>query len=172
MACQASRKAYERWLRFFKKHIGKGLSYTNAVEEALCFGWIDGQVRRLNEESYALRFSQRRPGSVWAPSNIARVKRLTREGKMAKAGLDVFRSADLRRRTATSVAVPTSLRLPPALRQALVKNATAWKHFRSYPPLFRRTAIWWVRSAKKPETRLRRIRNVVENAARFDSPHF
>lgn len=153
------------WVRLNKKHVGQGLQYAEAVEEALCFGWIDGQLRRIDDRSHMVRFTPRRAGSIWAPSNIARMKRLIKEGRMTPAGRRVFKPAEVKRRTAPTAAAPTSLRLPPDLAKALRKSPKARKHFLNYPPSHRRIAIWWVRSAKHPETRERRIRNIVQNAA-------
>lgn len=154
------------WLKLNKKHVGKGLQYAEAVEEALCFGWIDGQLRRIDEKSHLLRFTPRRPGSVWAPSNIARVKRLIKEKRMTPAGLALFKQKEIV--AGPSAAVPNSLRLPPDLKKALAVKPVALKHFLGYPKSFRRTAIWWVKSAKHPETRERRIRNIAKNAEKHE----
>ena len=95
----------EIWLIFYKKHLNKkSLAYTDAVEEALCFGWIDGQLRRIDSARHMIRFSPRRPGSIWAPSNIKRVRKMIREKKMTKNGLTLFKQADLRAQTAPTVA--------------------------------------------------------------------
>ena len=84
----------EVWLLFHKKHMGRpGLEYVEAVEEALCFGWIDGQLRRIDEEKHAIRFTPRRTGSVWAKSNKARVARMIEQGRMTEAGMALVRDA-------------------------------------------------------------------------------
>lgn len=160
------------WVLFYKKHVGRGLTYEEAVEEALCFGWIDGQLRRIDEKQHILWFCPRRPGSVWAPSNIARVQRLIREKKMAANGLAVFRSAKLQKRTAPSAVSQARIVLPPELRRALITNRKAWMHFQNYPKSFRRTAIFWVLDAKHGETRTRRIRDIVANAAKNLRPKY
>ncbi len=160
------------WVQLYKKHVNRGLQYPEAVEEALCFGWVDGQLRRLDDRRHMLRFTPRRPNSVWAPSNIARVRKLSKAKRMTAAGLKVFRSAKLERQTAPDASVARSLILPPDLRRALRGRRLAWQHWQNRPPSARRIAIWWVRSAKQPATRLRRIRNIVSNAARYAKAHY
>lgn len=160
------------WLKLAKAYVGHPLSYPRAVEEALCFGWIDGQLRRIDDRWHMLRFTPRRPGSVWAPSNIARMKRLIKEKRMTPAGLKVFRQADLKTDTAPSPAMTSSLRIPPDLARAFAARPIARQHFRGYPPSHQRRILWWVRDAKQPETRARRIRDVVKNAAVHARPSF
>jgi uncharacterized protein YdeI (YjbR/CyaY-like superfamily) len=160
------------WLKLYKKHVSRGLQYAEAVEEALCYGWIDGQLRRIDETQHMLRFSPRRQHSVWAPSNIARVKKLIREKKMTPAGLKLFRSAKLVVQTAPDSTKPRSLVLPPDLKRALMKNKIAWQHWQNRPPSAKRIAIWWVRTAKQPATRLRRIKNIVSNTAKYARAHY
>lgn len=181
----ANRAAWRTWLRahhrrnggvwvlLYKKQVGRGMTYEAAVQEALCFGWIDGQLRRIDDRCHMLRFSARRKGSVWAPSNIARVKQLIREKKMTTAGLAVFRSARRQKqRIVPTAASQPRIILPTDLRKMFVANRRAWMHFQNYPKSFRRTAIFWVTGAKQKKTRKRRIRAVVANAARYVSPHY
>lgn len=160
------------WLQLNKKHVQRGLQYAEAVEEALCYGWIDGQLRRIDDQQHMLRFSPRRPNSVWAPSNIARVKRLIAAKKMTAAGLKLFKLAKFEKQTAPIASTPKSLSLPTDLKLALMKNRLAWKHWQTRPPSAKRIAIWWVRSAKHSETRLRRIKNIVSNTARYEKAHY
>jgi len=117
-----------------------------------------------------LRFSPRKPDSTWAPSNIARMKQLIKAGKMTPAGLAVFTFANSKQPVAPDRRMISSLIVPKDLAAALRKNRRALVHFQSYPPSHRRIALWWVRSAKKSETRMRRIRNIVANAARHPKP--
>lgn len=170
-------KKKEVWLVFYKKHTEKkSLAYTDAVEEALCFGWIDGMLKRIDERRHMIRFSPRRPGSIWAPSNVARVRKMIREKKITEAGLRLYKSAKLETQTAPTI--KTKLKkskriiIPPDLRQALAKNPKALANFKSYPPSFRLLAIHWVRSAKKSETRQRRIRDIAANAAKHEKPTY
>ncbi len=165
-------KSSGAWVQLYKKHMNRGLAYADAVEEALCFGWVDGQLRRIDGRRHMLRFTPRRPNSIWARSNITRVKKLMKAKKMTAAGLKLFRTARRERNTAPDASVPRSLSLPHDLRQALVERRIAWQHWQNRPPSARRIAIWWVRSAKKPETRRRRVRNIVSNAARYAKAHY
>lgn len=161
----------ELWVTLYKKHVARGLTYPEAVEEALCFGWIDGQLRRLDDEKHMLRFTPRRPGSVWAPSNIARVRRLTKEKKMTLVGLKVFTPRKHPERVALA-ATTTTRRLPADLGRALRTKPIAWKRFQSYPPSHRQRILWWVMSARQSATRQRRIQNVVSNLVRYARPHW
>lgn len=174
---QHHRTATEAWVVLFKKHSGRGgVTYEAAVEEALCFGWIDGQLRRINDVKHMLRFSPRRSNSVWAPSNIKRVRRLIKAGRMTPAGLALFRAASRPARTVPTVTTLTRaskrMVVPADLRRALAGRPTARQHFLGYPPSFRLLAVHWVTSAKKRETRQRRIELVVRNAAKHSRPTF
>ena len=162
----------EVWVMLYKKQVGRGMQYPEAVEEALCFGWVDGQLRTIDKRCHMLRFSPRKPSSTWAPSNIARMKRLIKEKKMTRAGLEVFTPSKHPERVAPVTLTPKSLNVPPDLRRALRARSRAWKHWRAYPRSFRRIAIWWVRSAKKPETRERRIKNIVFNTGKNVRPQY
>lgn len=167
----------EIWLVFYKKHTDKkSLAYTDAVEEALCFGWIDGLLKRIDNEKHKIRFSPRRPGSIWAPSNVARVRKMIREKKMTEAGLKLFKNAKLEKQTAPTVktVIKKSKRIviPPDLRKALAAEPKALKHFTNYPPSFRLLAINWVKTAKHEQTRERRIRDITANAAKHTKPTF
>lgn len=170
-------KKKEIWLVFYKKHTSKkSLAYTDAVEEALCFGWIDGMLKRIDSERHKIRFSPRRPGSLWAPSNIARVRKMIRAKKMIEAGLKLYRTAKLETQTAPTVKTvlkkSKQIVVPPDLRQALAKNPKALANFKSYPPSFRLLAINWVKTAKHEQTRQRRIRDIATNAAKHAKPAY
>jgi uncharacterized protein YdeI (YjbR/CyaY-like superfamily) len=169
--------AFRRWLDahhvskrelivgFYKKHTGKpSLTYQEAVDEALCAGWIDGVRRTLDGERYTIRFTPRRPRSRWSRVNIRRAGELAAEGRMTPTGLAVFAA---RRRTTRGYSYETRPRqFPLPLKRRFRANASAWAFFESEPPGYRRTAIWWVVSAKKPETRARRLERVIECSAR------
>ena len=167
----------EIWLIFYKKHLNKkSLAYADAVEEALCFGWIDGILKRIDNEKHKIRFSPRRHGSVWAPSNIKRVRKMICEKKMTKDGLVLFKQTDLRTQTTPTVAAVQKkskrIVMPPDLRKALAAKPKALEHFTNYPPSFRLLAIQWVVTAKHKETRQRRIRDIVSNAAKHARPAY
>jgi uncharacterized protein YdeI (YjbR/CyaY-like superfamily) len=152
----------ETWLVYHKKHTGKPrVAYDAAVEEALRFGWIDGLVRRVDEARFAQRFTPRRPGSVWSPANIERVRRLVDQNRMAPAGL-VHAEKALRGEVKIQAAPKGDLPMPTDLKKALGAREGAWQQFESFPPSCRRAYLHWIASAKRPETRARRITEAVK----------
>jgi uncharacterized protein YdeI (YjbR/CyaY-like superfamily) len=155
----------EVWLVMLKKHVtGPCVSLSEAVEEALCFGWIDGHLQRIDDRSHALRFTPRRPGSTWAESNRARVERLTREGRMTAAGLEAVRVA--KERGTWGEQAPERIDVtPPDLEAALAAQPAAAERWRAWPPSHRRQYVYWVVDAKRPQTRERRVAEVVRRAA-------
>jgi len=144
------------WLIFFKKVTGRStLSREEALEEALCFGWIDSVVRRIDEESYAFKFTPRRPGSKWSEANKRAAKRLIDEGRMTLAG---------RAKLGCALDVETAHRpepqadeVPDFMRIALERDEEAWRYFSDLPPSYQRDYTRWVSSAKRAETRERRL---------------
>ncbi len=155
----------EIWLVFLKKHVGEPcVTLDEAVEEALCFGWIDGHLRRIDDRSHALRFSPRKPASQWSASNKVRVERLAREGRMAPAGLAVVAAAKANGTwdELTSLDADTT---PPDLEAALAGEPAAAERWRTWPPSHRRAYIIHVLQAKRADTRARRIDFVVRRAA-------
>jgi uncharacterized protein YdeI (YjbR/CyaY-like superfamily) len=154
--------APELLVGFHKTSSGKAsVSWPESVDEALCFGWIDGVRRRLDESSYTIRFTPRRPGSIWSAVNIRRAQALERQGRMAAAGHRAF----ARRREKRSMRYsyeqrPAELVAPYA--GMLRRNAAARKFFESQAPSYRRAATWWVLSARREETRLKRAATLVE----------
>lgn len=165
-------KSQGLWVMFYKQHVNRGLKYPEAVEEALCFGWIDGQLRRIDDRQHMLRFTPRRPGSVWAPSNIARVKKLIKEKKMTAAGLKVFTPPKHPEHVAPVAATPGSLTIPADLQRSLRARPITWRRLKAYPRSHQQRIIWWVRSAKQAETRQRRIKQIVSNLTRYAKPHW
>jgi uncharacterized protein YdeI (YjbR/CyaY-like superfamily) len=146
------------WLVYYKAHTGKPrVAYDDAVEEALCFGWIDSIVRRLDEQRYAQKFTPRRRGSSWSDSNRRRVKKLLRDGLMTPAGLRTLEGGGARPR-------PPPVRevaLAPRLRRALEANERARSFFDGLAPSYRRLYVRWVMSAKREETRTGRMREAI-----------
>jgi len=154
-------KKQEIWLVYYKKNSGQTrLSYEDAVQEALCFGWIDGKIQRIDEQRYAQRFTPRKPNSRWSATNIRRVERLTAEGEMTAGGLASFNSA-ARRQTP-----PLPTQMPKEIEAQFRKQRVAWNNFQSFPPHYRRLTTGWVASAKKQETRLKRLEKLIEFSAR------
>jgi uncharacterized protein YdeI (YjbR/CyaY-like superfamily) len=155
------RRAQEIWLLYYKKNSGKPrIPYDDAVEEALCFGWIDGKTRRIDEARYAQRFTPRRPQSCWSASNIQRAKKMITDGRMMPAGLQAF-SFHSRRKMPS---IPTQL--PKNLEQRFKRQTAALENFNRFPPFYRRMTVRWVASAKKEETRLKRLNRLIEFSAR------
>jgi uncharacterized protein YdeI (YjbR/CyaY-like superfamily) len=151
----------EIWLVFYKKAAGKpGVSYDHAVEEALCFGWIDGQKKRLDEECYAFRFTPRKASSAWSKSNLERVGRLIADGKMMPAGLQVYNSGERRE------VAPLPTEMPKELEDRFRKQRAAWTNYEKFPPGYRRVTAGWVATAKKEETRIKRLEKLIEFSAR------
>lgn len=152
----------EIWLIYYKKNSGKPrIPYSDAVEEALCFGWIDSTVKKIDEEKYAQRFSRRNIGSIWAKSNMERVSRLIKEGKMTPAGLEAFKNFD-KNRSQKALRAADSLIIPRDLKEALMKNKGAWRNYNDFSSSNKKMYIWWVANAKRPETRAKRITSIVE----------
>jgi uncharacterized protein YdeI (YjbR/CyaY-like superfamily) len=152
-------KEREVWLVFFKRHTGrKRLEYGDAVEEALCFGWVDSIIRRLDEDRYAQKFTPRRTGSGWSDLNIARARKMIAAGLMTPAGSAMFDPALLRRSPTPSPAKAAEKRpIPAYISAALADDARARAFFESLAPSYRRLYVSWVDSAKKEETRQRRL---------------
>ena len=159
--------AQEMWLVFYKKHVGKpGLTYIEALEEALCFGWIDGILKRIDGEKHTIRFSPRRTNSIWSEQNKQRVGRLIQEGRMAEAGLAKVREAKANGQWAKAAVREDVTIVPPELTVALADNAKARVNFEKLAPSYRRQFIYWVSVAKHNETRRRRVAEVVRLLAR------
>jgi len=157
--------ARELWVGFYKKASGKrGLEYKEAVDEALCFGWIDGIKKRVDEASYTHRFTPRTAGSIWSAINLKRMKVLIASGLVSKAGLETYERRDPRRAGLYSFENrPQSF--DAAIERRFKSNARAWEFFRAQPPGYRKLVTFWIMSAKKEETRMRRLDAVVAKAA-------
>lgn len=156
----------EIWLILYKKHARRaGLTYEQAVEEALCFGWIDGVLKRLDDEKHVLRFSPRRPNSVWSDPNKRRVRRLTQAGRMTEAGLRAVRVGKRRGTWQAGSGPAVHDPAPPELQAALSRHRAAREQFERLTAAQRRQYVAWILLAKRPETRARRVRAAVERLA-------
>jgi uncharacterized protein YdeI (YjbR/CyaY-like superfamily) len=156
-------KTSELVVGFHKAATGKpSITHKQALDEALCFGWIDG-VAHGGDTSWTIRFTPRRKGSVWSDINIARVGELTKLGRMHPAGLAAFEKRDPKKQKHYSNE-NRGTPLDPAYEKKFRANRKAWAHFESRPPSYRRPAIWWVMSAKKPETRARRLATLIADS--------
>jgi len=156
--------ATELWIGFYKKDSGKvGLTYAEALDEALCFGWIDGLKKRVDAVSFMQRFTPRKPNSIWSLINVGHVERLRRVGRMKPAGLKVFAA----RTTARSGVYSFENRprkLSPALQRQFKSDSAAWNFFQQQPPGFRRVACFWLMSAKQEATRQRRLAQLMADS--------
>lgn len=156
-----SKTATEVWLVYYKKNSGKpSIEFSDALDEVLCFGWIDTKIKSLDASRFMMRFVPRKPGSSWSPSNIARVKRLIAQHRMTAAGRAPFAGHQARRMP------PLPAHLPKELERRLKTCSAAWKAFQTFPPGYRRLSIGWVASAKQAQTREKRLAKLIEFSAR------
>ena len=147
----------EVWLVYYKKHTGRPrIPYDDAVEEALCFGWIDSTVRRVDDDSYVQKFTPRRDRSNWCESNVRRARKLIGEGRMTKAGFDAIAEGALEKKFEPK---PKSkdTEVPRFVSDALKKTPRAWENFNALAPSYRREYVGWITQAKREETRERRL---------------
>lgn len=153
------------WVGFHKKASGRpSITWDESVDEALCFGWIDGIRKSLDDTSYANRFTPRKPGSNWSSKNIRRTRELIAAGRMTPAGMDAFekRSEDKARQYSFEQG---KVALGPEYERRFRDNEKAWAYFQAQPPSYRKTATWWVVSAKREDTRLRRLQVLIDDSA-------
>ncbi|MCS1407367.1 MAG: hypothetical protein M2R45_00525 [Verrucomicrobia subdivision 3 bacterium] len=151
------RKEQELWVGFYRKDTGKGgITYSEALDEALCFGWIDGVRRKVDDLSYTNRFTPRKPNSVWSEVNLARVEVLRRKKKMTKQGLKPWRERNPDKIMPRFATRPPT-KLAPEFEKTLRANPKARAHFEQQPPGYRKQTTLWIMSAKLPETRQRRF---------------
>jgi uncharacterized protein YdeI (YjbR/CyaY-like superfamily) len=158
-------KLPELWLGFYKKDSGKpSVTYQEALDEALAFGWIDGIRKSLGEESYVIRFTPRKKNSIWSQVNIRRIAELTKLGRMHESGKTVFETRNPEKANRYSFE-QEELKFSSAEEKKFRANKSAWKFFNDSPPSYRKPATWWVLSAKKEETRTRRLQQLIEDSA-------
>jgi uncharacterized protein YdeI (YjbR/CyaY-like superfamily) len=158
--------ARELVVGFHKKGSGKpSITWPESVEQALRFGWIDGVRRSLGDDSYTIRFTPRKPASNWSQINVATVERLKAQGLMAAAGLRAYEARRSERTGIYSFERREAATLPPEFEERLKGNAAAWEWFAARPPGYRRTATHWVVSAKRDETRRRRLQQLIDCSA-------
>jgi uncharacterized protein YdeI (YjbR/CyaY-like superfamily) len=153
------------WLIYYKKSSGKPrIPYNEAVEEALCFGWIDGKIKRVNDDYYIQWFTPRRPGSRWSKLNISRVQKLIIEGQMRPAGLAAYEETTRKPELIYNIRSEINLPVPDDLMEALKRNIAAYNNFINFPPSSRKLYVLWLISAKRAETRQIRITIIVERS--------
>jgi uncharacterized protein YdeI (YjbR/CyaY-like superfamily) len=150
-------EADELWVGFYKKATGKpSITWPASVDQALCFGWIDGLRKSIDAESYKIRFTPRRARSHWSAVNIGRVAELTEMGLMQPPGIEAFKRLD-EKNSERAFYEQKKVELDPAFKAEFRKNESAWAFFQAQAPSYRKLATWWVMSAKQEATRLRRL---------------
>jgi uncharacterized protein YdeI (YjbR/CyaY-like superfamily) len=151
---------------FYKKGSGRpSITWPESVDEALCFGWIDGVRRSLGDEAYTIRFTPRKRRSIWSVVNVRRAGELIEEGRMRPAGLAAFEARTEERSGVYSFEQKDPVAFDEARARRFQADAKAWEFFQAQPPWYRRTATWWVISAKKEETRAKRLATLIEDSA-------
>ena len=157
--------ASELWIGFYRKSAGRpGTSYGEALDEALCYGWIDGVRYKVDEQSYKIRFAPRRLGSIWSQVNVRHVGRLSKLGRMAAPGLRAFLAREPSR-TGIYSFERKHARLAAKHKKIFRGNAAAWKFFSRQAPWYQRVTAHWVSSAKREETQLRRLAQLIADSA-------
>jgi uncharacterized protein YdeI (YjbR/CyaY-like superfamily) len=155
----------ELWVGYHKKDSGKpSIMWPESVDEALCFGWIDGVRKSVDETSYKIRFTPRRTGSIWSAVNIKRAQELIETGRMRPAGLEAFQNRKEDRARLYSYE-QEGAKLSGEYERKLKADPKAWEFFRAQPPWYQRTSSWWIMSAKKEETRLKRLDQLIADSA-------
>lgn len=150
---------------FYKKDSGRpSLTWPESVDEALCFGWIDGIRKSLDAESYTIRFTPRRATSNWSAVNIRRMAELEAEGRVRPAGREAFEKRSEAKSGIYAYEQRHTAEFSAADEARFRENAKAWEFFQSLPAGYRKTAIWWVVSAKKDETRQKRLSTLIEDS--------
>jgi uncharacterized protein YdeI (YjbR/CyaY-like superfamily) len=158
--------AKELWVGFYKKESGRpSITWPESVDEALCVGWIDGIRKKLDDESYVIRFTPRKAQSTWSAVNIARVAELKREGRMLPAGLAAFEKRSDDRSGIYSYEQRKDATFDEAAERQFRANPEAWEFFQRQPPWYRRTATYKVSSAKREETRQKRLAQLIADSA-------
>lgn len=153
-----SKKEKEAWLIYYKAHTGKpSIPYDDSVEEALCFGWIDGIIRKLDDEKFGRKFMPRRKNSHWPELNKKRAERMISEGKMTKAGMAHIRKAKRSNEWSKAPSEKRELEIPLFFGEALAKNKKASNYFNALASTYKRHFVGWVSSAKKEQTRIKRL---------------
>ena len=172
----ATEAAFRRWLAanhaaapellvgFWKKATGKpSIDWPQARDQALCFGWIDGIRKSLGEDSYTIRFTPRRKGSIWSKVNVERYEALSADGRMTQAGVRAYE--ENKGRSGVYAYENALKELSAAETRQFKADKKAWAHWQKRPPGYRKVVLHWIASAKKPETRARRLATLIEDSA-------
>jgi len=155
------KKETELVVGFYKVGSGKpSMTWSQSVDEALCFRWIDGVRKSIDKDSYHIRFSQRKPSSIWSAINIQKVEDLTKQGLMQPAGLASFAKRKEERSNIYSHEIDEA-KFSPAFEKEFKANKIAWKYFQSLAPSYKKTSTNWVMSAKQEATRVKRLTQLI-----------
>jgi uncharacterized protein YdeI (YjbR/CyaY-like superfamily) len=161
----------ELWLLFYKVHTNKkSIRYAEAVEEALCFGWIDGIVKRIDDERHAQRYTPRKPRSYWSNVNKERAKRLIEQGKMTEAGLVKIKEAKKSGWWKRAYSFEVENIMSSEMKTVLMSDKEAWNNFQNFGKSYQNTYIFYVNYAKREETKKKRIQLVLERAKKNQPP--
>lgn len=155
----------ELWVGYYKKGTHKpSITWPESVDQALCYGWIDGIRKRIDDEAYMIRFTPRKPNSHWSNVNLGRMKELKKEGLVTKAGLAAFKKRNPERIAKASYE-QKNVALASEYEQEIKKNNKAAKYFyEEMPPSYRKQVVWWIMSAKKKETQLKRLDILIKSS--------
>jgi len=155
------------WMVFYKKHTGKPtISYEDAVQEALCWGWIDSLIKKIDEDRYARKFTPRQPESKWSPSNIKRVEKLIATGRMQPSGMQRVVEGQASGAWENPATAPQEFNMPPEFAQALQDHPQAYTFFNLLASTYQKHFVGWIATAKRAETRNKRITEAIEKLSR------
>jgi uncharacterized protein YdeI (YjbR/CyaY-like superfamily) len=158
-------EARELWVWFHKNSPGRAsITRPEAVDEALCFGWIDGQRKGIDEVDHAIRFTPRKPGSIWSVTNVKRVEELRAQRRMHQAGLQAFEERAKDRSGVYSYEQRKAAQLDEVQLRKFRANRKAWEFFQAQPPSYQKAAVWWVITAKTEPTKLKRLGKLIEDS--------
>lgn len=159
-------RSQELWVGYYKKHTGRpSITWPESVDEALCFGWIDGLRKAVDEHSFTIRFTPRRPKSIWSAINTRRAKALIKSGAMQPAGLAAFKARTAKRSGVYSFEQRHTIELDPAHVKLFRRVPAAWEFFQAQPPGYRRRMAWWITSAMRETTRRSRLEKLIAHSA-------
>ncbi len=163
--------AKEVWVIIYKKKSGKrGLRYLEAVEEAICFGWIDSKMQRIDAKRFRQRLSPRKKNSIWSKNNKETAEKMIQAGKMTQAGFETINEAKRNGKWDIAYSSKTVSTIPRDLTKALKENESAWENFKKFSNSTKFQYLYWINSAKKDGTRRKRIVDVVKKAAQNIKP--
>ena len=152
----------ELWVGYYKKSSGReSMTWPESVDQAICYGWIDGIRKSINDISYKIRFTPRRPGSIWSAVNIKKVEELKKQGLITASGLAAYDKKTVKK-SITYAYEQKNVQLSKKFEQKIKENKKAWLFFQALAPSYKKASIWWVMSAKKEETRLRRLAVLID----------